>query len=138
MANGEGNSRGAGHVLRVRDFLEIRTDCDGHGKEHVINHIKRCRQRGIVHQTIGDKDEYQPDIFQGQRSPLTNAMNQRTNALSEKPIEGVVDQKQQRNLRGRVAEFFDHQERCKYDKNLPSRARQKRQNVIEPVATAQD
>ena len=54
------------------------------------------------------------------------------------PTKGVVDQKQQRNLRGRVAEFFNHQERCKYDKNLASRARQKRQNVIKPVATAQD
>ena len=65
-------------------------------------------------------------------------MNQRTNTLGEKPIERIVDEKKQGDLRGGVAELFHHQERCEDDKNLPPCTGQKRQQVVEPIATSQN
>ena len=104
----------------------------------MIDYVQSRGEGSVFHQPIGHKDEDQTDIFQRQRPPLTNSMNQRAYALSEKPIEGIVNQKEKRDLRGGVAELFHHQERCEDDKNLPPCTGQKRQQVVEPVATSQN
>ena len=94
MIDRKGNASGARHIFGIGNFLEISTDCDRKGKEHVINNVQACRKQRMIHQSIGHKNKNQPHILKGERPAFPPARDHGANPFRKEPVKGIINQEQ--------------------------------------------
>ena len=127
----------ARHIGGVSYLLKIGFYTYSQRKEHMVNDIKACRKRRVLDQTVGHEYENKSGIFQCKSSPLANAAYQLTDLFCKKPIEGVIDQEEQSDLRHGITELLNHQESREYNKYLTPCSRQKSEQIVEPITFPQ-
>ena len=142
MVDGEGHGGGRRDVARCRDLLEIGLQREGEREEKVVDDVKHRRHHDApaepVDAAIGQKDRDQPDIFEDQRVAFAEPADGAAHIGRGDHVDEVVDKEQRGHLIDAKAEAFNHHEGREDDEDLSPRARHELQQVVKPVALAQD
>ena len=73
----------------------------------MVDHIQSSAHIRIFDEGVCRKHNNQTKVFNRQGPALTNSADKSADPLCEQPVERVINQKQKRDLRSRIAELFD-------------------------------